>query len=59
MTAMAAPLPCEGKIAYESPHAAARTMHRIRGQRRGKERPSAYKCEHCGSWHLGRAFVGR
>lgn len=45
---------CEGKLRHAS-RKIALGMKRVMAQHRGAnvERLNAYKCKHCGGWHLG------
>lgn len=50
---------CQGKVGFESA-ALAHQVNRLRSKRHGgkkNRRPprDAYKCGHCGKWHLGRS----
>jgi len=44
---------CEetGKLKYTSPQEASR-VRREMDKRSGAKRGRAYKCEHCGTWHI-------
>lgn len=51
-------LQCAGKVRFESA-ALARKVARQRGRggkgRKGNKPGVAYRCAHCGGWHIGRA----
>lgn len=56
---------CHGKVTFDSPGLARSVLDRQARQRRKRKRsrhedeiPSqAYRCRHCGKWHLGRPLV--
>lgn len=47
---------CTGKIAYDSPNAAAKARERML-RKKNSERGgnvSLYRCQYCAGWHIGR-----
>lgn len=45
---------CDGKVPFDTYHLAAAAAAKRRGKKPRKHKKSkAYRCRHCGLWHLG------